>query len=68
MYVTVHGKPAAVLLVTGDLEETIEILADADTMRRLHASETEVSRDDDKRRDELDAGHGPPAPDLSRDR
>ena len=42
VYVTVHGKPSAVLVATEDLEsleETIEILADAETMRRLHASD-----------------------------
>jgi ornithine cyclodeaminase/alanine dehydrogenase-like protein (mu-crystallin family) len=47
VYVTVHGKPSAVLLATEDLEsleETIEILADADAMRRLHASEAELAR------------------------
>jgi antitoxin YefM len=46
VYVTVHGKPSAVLLATEDLEsleETIEILADADTMRRLHASDAELA-------------------------
>src|SRR3954467_12905800 len=46
VYVTVHGKPSAVLLATEDLEsleETIEILADADTMRRLHPPDAEVA-------------------------
>src|SRR4051794_39803535 len=45
VYVTVHGKPSAVLIATEDLEsleETIEILTDADTMRRLHASDVEL--------------------------
>ena len=47
VYVTVHGKPSAVLLATEDpesLEEAIEFLADADTMRRLHASDAELAR------------------------
>ena len=45
---TVHGKPSAVLVATLDLEallealeETIEILPRADTLRRLHASDAE---------------------------
>ncbi len=58
VYVTVHGKPSAVLLATEDLEsleETIEILADADAMRRLHASEAELAHGQVESRDELDA-------------
>jgi antitoxin YefM len=56
VYITVHGKPPAVLLAIEDLEsETIEILAGADTMRRLHASEAELSRAEVASRDELDA-------------
>lgn len=58
VYVTVHGKPSAVLLATEDLEsleETVEILADADTMRRLHASDTELARGDLATRQDLDA-------------
>jgi antitoxin YefM len=58
VYVTVHGKPSAVLLATEDLEsleETIEILADAEAMRRLHASEAELARGEAEGRDELDA-------------
>jgi antitoxin YefM len=61
--VTVHGKPSAVLLAIEDLkslEETIAILADADTMRRLHASEAELARGEVERRDELNADMGPP--------
>lgn len=57
VYVTVHGKPSAVLVATEDLEaleETIEILADADTMRRLHASETELARGEVETRKDLD--------------
>jgi prevent-host-death family protein len=58
VYVTVHGKPSAVLLATEDLEsleETIEILADADGMRRLHSSEAELARGEAESREELDA-------------
>jgi antitoxin YefM len=58
VYVTVHGKPSAVLLATEDLEsleKTIEILADADAMRRLHASEAELAHGEAESRDELDA-------------
>jgi prevent-host-death family protein len=58
VYVTVHGKPSAVLVATEDLEsleETIEILADADTMRRLHASDAELARGEAETREELDA-------------
>jgi antitoxin YefM len=54
--VTVHGKPSAVLLATEDLEsleETREILADADAMRRLHASEAELARGEVEDREEL---------------
>ena len=53
-----HGRPSAVLLATEDLEsleETIEILADADAMRRLHASEAELARGEVESREELDA-------------
>lgn len=45
--VTVHGKPSAVLIATDDLEsleETIAILSDPDTLRRLTASEAELAR------------------------
>jgi len=58
VYVTVHGKPSAVLLATEDLEsleETIEILADADTMRRLHASDAELARGEAETQEDLDA-------------
>jgi antitoxin YefM len=58
VYVTVHGKPSAVLLATEDLEsleETIEILADADTMRRLHASDAELARGDVETQQDLAA-------------
>ncbi len=58
VFVTVHGKPSAVLLATEDLEsleETIEILADADAMRRLHASDTELANGDAETLEDLDA-------------
>ena len=58
VYVTVHGKPSAVLLATEDLEsleETIEILADADTMRRLHASDAELARGEVETLEDLEA-------------
>lgn len=45
--VTVHGRPSAVLLSVDDLEqleETIEILRDPDTMRRLADSDAELAR------------------------
>lgn len=58
VYVTVHGKPSAVLLATEDLEsleETIEILADADTMRRLHDSDAELARGEAETLEDLEA-------------
>jgi antitoxin YefM len=58
IYVTVHGKPSAVLLATEDLEsleETIEVLADADAMRRLHASDAELAHGDTETLADLDA-------------
>ncbi|MBA3339587.1 MAG: type II toxin-antitoxin system Phd/YefM family antitoxin [Geodermatophilaceae bacterium] len=45
--VTVHGRPSAVLVAIADLEsleETIAILSDPDTMRRLRASDAELTR------------------------
>lgn len=44
--VTVHGTPSAVLIAPADLEaleETIAVLADADTVARLAASEAELA-------------------------
>ena len=44
--ITVHGKPSAVLLAPEDLdslEATIAILSDPEAMRRLIASERELS-------------------------
>lgn len=45
--VTVHGKPSAMLIATEDLaslEESLEILSDPDTLRRLAASDAELAR------------------------
>lgn len=45
--VTVHGRPSAVLLAVEDLEaieQTLEILTDAATMRRLADSDAELAR------------------------
>jgi prevent-host-death family protein len=45
--VTVHGRPFAVLMAIEDLEsleETLEILADPDTMRQIAESEAEIAR------------------------
>jgi antitoxin YefM len=55
--VTVHGTPSAVLMAPEDLEsleETLAILADPETMRRLAASESELA-----------AGQGESEADLS---
>ncbi len=44
--VTVHGRPAAVLIAPEDLEsleETLAILSDADAMRRLAAADAELA-------------------------
>jgi antitoxin YefM len=45
--VTVHGHPSAVLVAVEDLErleETLTILRDTDTMRRLGESDAELAR------------------------
>jgi antitoxin YefM len=45
--VTVHGRPSAVLLSPDDLEaleETIAILSDAEAVRQLTESDTELAR------------------------
>jgi prevent-host-death family protein len=58
VFVTVHGKPSAVLVAPEDLEaleETIEVLADADAMRRLHASDAELARGEAETQEDLDA-------------
>lgn len=44
--VTVHGTPSAVLVAPEDLEsleETLAILSDPDTMRRISASDAELA-------------------------
>lgn len=55
--VTVHGRPSAVLVAPEDLEsleETLEILADPETVRRIAAAESELA-----------AGEGESEPDLA---
>jgi prevent-host-death family protein len=45
--VTVHGRPSAVLVALEDLErleETLEILRDPETMKRLASSDAELAR------------------------
>jgi len=45
--VTVHGRPSAVLVAPEDLErleETLEILRDPETMKRLASSDAELAR------------------------
>ena len=45
--VTVHGRPSAVLLSVEDLErleETLSILGDPETLRRLAESDAELAR------------------------
>lgn len=45
--VTVHGHPSAVLLAVEDLEaleETLAVLSDPETMRRLAESDAEIAR------------------------
>lgn len=45
--VTVHGRPSAVLIATEDLEsleESIAILSDSETLKRLAASDAELAR------------------------
>lgn len=54
--VTVHGKPSAVLIAPEDLEsmeETIAVLSDPDTLRRLAASEAELARDEGESEEQL---------------
>ena len=44
--VTVHGTPSAVLVAPEDLdalEETLAVLSDPDTMRRMSASDQELA-------------------------
>jgi antitoxin YefM len=45
--VTVHGRPSAILVAVDDLEqleETLTILRDPETMRRLAESDAELAR------------------------
>jgi antitoxin YefM len=54
--VTVHGRPSAVLVALEDLEqleETLAILRDADTMRRLASSDAGLARGKSVSADEL---------------
>jgi antitoxin YefM len=54
--VTVHGRPSAVLLAIEDLErleETLAILRDADTMRRLDDVDAELARGETVSAEEL---------------
>jgi antitoxin YefM len=54
--VTVHGKPSAVLVAVEDLErleETLAIMRDADTMRRLAESDAELARGEEVTADQL---------------
>jgi prevent-host-death family protein len=54
--VTVHGRPSAVLVALEDLEqleETLSILRDADTMNRLASSDAELARGESVSADEL---------------
>lgn len=54
--VTVHGKASAVLVAPEDLEsleETLAILSDPETMRRLSASEGELAHGDGESESEL---------------
>jgi antitoxin YefM len=54
--VTVHGRPSAILVAVEDLEqleETLAILRDTDTMRRLAESDAELARGETVSADEL---------------
>lgn len=54
--VTRHGRPAAVLVPVGEyeaLEETAEILSDADTMAAIEEGRREVERGETVTLDEL---------------
>jgi prevent-host-death family protein len=56
--VTVHGKPSAVLIAVEDLaalEETIAVLSDSETMRRLAQSDAELARGEVVSEEELAA-------------
>jgi antitoxin YefM len=54
--VTVHGRPSAVLVAVEDLErleETLAIMRDPDTLRRLAESDAELARGEEVSADEL---------------
>jgi antitoxin YefM len=54
--VTVHGRPAAVLLSVDDLEsleETIAVLSDSAALRALDEADSELARDEGRDRDDL---------------
>lgn len=56
--VTVHGRPAAVLLSVDDLEsleETIAVLSDSAALRALDEADSELARDEGRGGDELAA-------------
>ena len=56
--VTVHGRPAAVLLAVDDLEaleETIEVLSDAAVMQALAQANAELARDEGEGEESLAA-------------
>src|SRR2546421_3379369 len=63
--VTVHGRPSAVLVAVEDLErleETLAIMRDADTMRRLAESDAELARGEEVTAAELaETIRNPPA-------
>lgn len=54
--VTVHGKPSAIIISLDDLEaleETLEIMRDGATMKRLAESDAELARGEQVSADEL---------------
>ncbi|HEX5540679.1 MAG TPA: type II toxin-antitoxin system Phd/YefM family antitoxin [Micromonospora sp.] len=54
--VTVHGRPSAVLVSVEDLEqleETVAVLGDPDTLRRLADSDAELARGEEVSADQL---------------
>jgi len=54
--VTVHGRPSAILIAPEDLEaleETLEILRDPETMKRLASSDAELARGESVSAEEL---------------
>ena len=56
--VTVHGRPAAVLLSVDDLEsleETIAVLSDSAALRALDEADGELARDEGRGHDDLAA-------------